>query len=144
MPNQNIIIMLIAMMRSLFHEEFEVQSLTADLLDDDPTAAAQAAQALGDLGNQMAVAPLLEMLPITAGELKRADPAQRSDLIDLRQDVVRALGKLEDERAVEPLIAVMHHDKDRGVRYEAATALQRIGTPTATKAARQWQQSNSP
>ncbi len=145
MPNRNIIIMLIALMRSLFHEEMRVQALTADLIDDNPDNAADAARTLGELGNPVAVMPLLEMLPLTMQELNQATtPDERAALVDLRQDVVRALGRIADDRATQPLVAVMHHDGDRGIQYEAADALRHIGTPAALDAVRAWDGNNSP
>lgn len=130
-----IVIMLIAMFRSLFSEEYRQQQWIADLADDDLEAASEAAAALGDAQSTAAVPVLLELLAMTETDITAAPDAHTLiALIDLRQDVVRALGKIGDERAVQPLIHVLRTDADRGIRYEAADALRRIGTPEAHRA----------
>ncbi|MEL7234653.1 MAG: hypothetical protein AAFV33_03650 [Chloroflexota bacterium] len=133
----DIVIMLIAMFRTLFSDEYRAQQLIADLLDDDLEVASEAAEDLGEMGMTAAVPALLDMLTITADDITERGSAV--ELIDLRQDVVRSLGKLEDGRAVMPLIDVMHHDVDRGIRYEAAFALLKIGTLPAVEAVDRWQ-----
>jgi HEAT repeat protein len=134
----DIVIMLIAMFQTLFSDEYRTQQLVADLLDDDLAVASEAAEELGDIGLNAAVDPLLQMLEVTAQEiLERGNDGQ---LIDLRQDIVRALGKIGDERAISKLILVMQEDADKGIRYEAANALLQVGTQQATNAVRLWKQ----
>ncbi len=75
-----------------------------------PLAAAAAIRALGDIADQAAFEVLLQHL----------DSANRAD-------VVTALGKLKDPRAVDALVAVLH-DPAWQVRMNAATALGPIGS----------------
>ncbi|MEM6282925.1 MAG: HEAT repeat domain-containing protein [Chloroflexota bacterium] len=133
----DIVIMLIAMFRSLFSDEYRAQQLIADLLDDDLEVASEAAEDLGEMGLQSAVPALLDMLTITQDDI--TEQGSEGELIDLRQDVVRSLGKIGDERAVPALIDAMYADADRGIRYEAAFALLKIGTPPAVIAVDRWQ-----
>lgn len=90
-----------------------------------------AAAALADVGDKMAVDPLIEAL---------------SDEIDfIRRSAARCLGRIGDERAVEPLIKALSDkknqkkmyglsDKPDRVRDEVAQALEKIGTNRALKA----------
>lgn len=71
-----------------------------------------AAQALGNLGDQQAVEPLITALK-TAPEL------------DTRRNAATALGKLQDPRAVPPLTDALQ-DKDGGVKESAKGALKQL------------------
>jgi HEAT repeat protein len=55
--------------------------------------------------------------------LKSKDPA-------VQYDAAEALGELGDARAVEPLITALKNDELSGVRWKAAEALSKIGTPS--------------
>ena len=76
--------------------------------DEDSTLRKNAAQALGTLGDECAVVPLIKAL---------------SDQdVNVRKSAAEALGNLRDERAVTPLIKVLS-DQDVNVRESAAEAL---------------------
>lgn len=79
-----------------------------------------AAEALGLIGDERAVGPLLEAL------------ADEQDS-DLRREAARALGRLGDRRAAEPLILALA-DEDEHVRWAAAGALGEVGYPDALEA----------
>jgi len=145
----DITIMWIALFRSLFHREYQVQQLIADLVDDDLIVASEAAEDLGNIGHSMAVRPLLLLLEMTEADIVELeaeaeldgddfDPFELTATIDLRQDVVRALGKIGDANAVPALIGVLYMDTDKGIQREAITALQCIGTVDALAAVASW------
>jgi len=56
---------------------------------------------------------------------------QRKDP-EVRKNAAKALGKIKDPRAVEPLIATLK-DKDSDVRWHAARALEKIQDPRAVE-----------
>lgn len=76
----------------------------------------KAAEALGELGDALAVGPLIAAL--------------RDSNQGVRMMVASALGKLGDARAVGPLIAALR-DSDRDVRATAAGALGKLGDARA-------------
>ena len=80
----------------------------------------EAAKALGELGDALAVEPLLVIL-------------QRSDFDVMREAAAIALGQLGDAQAVKPLIRATK-DTYPKVRKAAAQALGKIGDPQAAEA----------
>jgi HEAT repeat protein len=120
---QDVVIMLIALIRSLFSDLYHLNERIADLADDDLEVASAAAEELGVLGNRHAVPPLIEALVMMADEDPVDDPHEQAAQVDYRQDIVRALGRLGDGRARTVLEDVAVNDPDRGVRNEAVTAL---------------------
>jgi HEAT repeat protein len=54
--------------------------------------------------------------------LQRKDPT-------VQYDAAEALGEIGDDRAVEPLLAALKNDETGGVRWKAAEALSKLGTP---------------
>ena len=121
-----IIVMWIALFRSLFSREVQVQMWIADLADDDLEVAAEAAQALGQQGDTSAVPALIAALAMATADAPDDDPNTDAELVDFRQDVVRALGTLRDPQAIPALEDAATHDPDRGVRLEAEAALRYI------------------
>jgi HEAT repeat protein len=93
-----------------------VPLLVDRLGDPDWQVRRQAAEALGALGDSMAVDPLIEILSDRNGEWS------------VRAAAARSLGRLGDPRAVEALIAVLN-DMNAHVRHMAVIALGQIGTP---------------
>ena len=110
---------------------------------------ADAAVALGEIGDRRAVEPLIMALgagneamsaaaAMALGKLKDAlavEPLIRalSDRAgDVRANAAKALGEIGDRRAVEPLIAALH-DQDRDVRFGAVWALGEIGDARAVE-----------
>lgn len=89
------------------------------LKSPDPKIRAEAAEALGNLYNKLAVAPLLACL--------------QDESAEVRQKVAQSLGKLGDERALEPLNILMKEDEVLEVRREAALALGRLGDKRAVE-----------
>jgi HEAT repeat protein len=77
---------------------------------------AQAARALGEIGEPETVQPLLGALDDESGLV--------------RCSAARALGAIGDDRAAEPLITALQ-DRDGAVRREAVRALGRIGSSQA-------------
>ena len=73
-------------------------------------------EALGQMGDAGAVAPLIAAL--------------KDDTSSVRQAAAEALGQIGDAGAVEPLIVVLR-DASTGVRRAAVDALGRIGDPRA-------------
>jgi len=47
----------------------------------------------------------------------------------VQYDAAEALGEIGDDRAVEPLLAALKNDETGGVRWKAAEALSKLGTP---------------
>jgi hypothetical protein len=96
--------------------EHDIEGLIALLVDPDPAARANAADALAPLADPRAEEPFL-------GALADRDR-------DVRANAARALGELKSEAAVERLVSALV-DEDDDVRYAAAWALGRIGDPRA-------------
>ncbi|MDP8234055.1 MAG: HEAT repeat domain-containing protein, partial [Candidatus Saelkia tenebricola] len=85
----------------------------AALSDSDSDVREEAASALGDIGDIMAVEPLIAAL------------SDRDS--DVREEAASALGDIGDIRAVEPLIKSLLEDKNTEVRLSAAGSLGEIG-----------------
>jgi HEAT repeat protein len=114
---RDVVLLWIAIFRTLFANEFREQMWIADLADDDPDTASDAAVELGLAESRQAVPALMALLTLLADETD-------AEQVDLRQDVVRALGRIGDERAIPLLKDVATNDADRGIRDEAIHALQ--------------------
>jgi HEAT repeat protein len=86
----------------------------------------EAATALGEIGNDLAVEPLIQMI--------------KSDLpVDIRSAAASALGKIGDPHAVEPLIPITFEDPDRHLSLSAALALEQLGwNPTGATGMKFW------
>jgi HEAT repeat protein len=81
-----------------------------------------AAEALGELGDGRALAPLLRALQ------------DRGEENEVRAAAAEALGKLGDLRAVEALVHAATYRKEKwSVREQARAALQRLGAPAPAK-----------
>lgn len=126
-------------------ESRNVQGLIYALQNKDPTVQYDAAEALGETGDERAVEPLLAALkndetggvrwkaaealsklgtPAVAGLIS----ALQHDDDDVRWKAAIALGEIGDPQAIAPLINVLC-DNDRFVRSRAAYALSMIGEP---------------
>jgi HEAT repeat protein len=126
-------------------ESRNVQGLIYALQHKDPTVQYDAAEALGEIGDERAVEPLLAALkndesggvrwkaaealsklgtPAVAGLIS----ALQHDDDDVRWKAAIALGEIGDPQAITPLINVLR-DNDRFVRSRAAYALSMIGEP---------------
>ncbi|MHC1781377.1 MAG: HEAT repeat domain-containing protein [Anaerolineaceae bacterium] len=86
----------------------------------------EAVTALGEIGNSLAVDPLIQAI--------------KSDLpVDIRSAAATALGKIGDPRAVEPLIPITFEDPDRHLSLSAALALEQLGwNPTGAAGMKFW------
>ncbi|HEX2913277.1 MAG TPA: HEAT repeat domain-containing protein [Chloroflexia bacterium] len=87
------------------------------LWDLDDEVAANAAYALGQLGNSKAVEPLLTLLK------------GRDKLV--RRNAAIALGHFDDPRVIKRLLEVVENDQEDPVRNDAIEALGRIGAKEA-------------
>jgi HEAT repeat protein len=96
-----------------------VEPLINALYNDDVQIRTNAAMILGDIGDTLAVEPLIDTLMYKSGS-SSIEPAT------LRLEAARALGKIRPARAVEPLIAALA-DKNYHVIERAAEALTAIG-----------------
>lgn len=94
----------------------DVPALVALLQYRDSWVRIKAALALGELGNDAGVAPMLELLAGKHGGDQRG--------------AALALGQLRDRRAVEPLLAALA-DWPNHMRVDAARALGQLGDPRA-------------
>jgi len=123
-----------------------VEPLIAALKDKNKTVRFNAAEALGKIGDSRAVLPLVYSMNTQGEHLRvvsdvlvsmndiRAVPhlivvLDSDKNADVRSEVVRVLGRLGDCRAIKPLIAALR-DRNLDVRYSAAKALVKIGTPS--------------
>ena len=126
-------------------ESRNVQGLIFALQHKDPTVQYDAAEALGDIGDERAVEPLLAALKNdetggvrwkAAEALSKLGTPAVSGLIsalqhdddDVRWKAAIALGEIGDPKAILPLINLLCDD-DRYVRSRAAYALSMIGEP---------------
>ncbi|MBD2214120.1 HEAT repeat domain-containing protein [Nostoc linckia FACHB-104] len=101
-------------------DEKNVKELIAAYIQKPPTFGTdQAAEALGNLGDKLAVEPLIAVLntPVKAS----ASSAE----IKTHAAAAIALGKLKDTRAVKPLVANVNHPNSR-IANAAKTALKDI------------------
>jgi HEAT repeat protein len=97
----------------------DIPALIRLLGHKDPTIQWHAAEALGTFGSQ-ATLLLIEELHSHKGTV--------------RLGAIEALSASQDDRAVEPLIRILHHDPLSEVRWAAALALGEIGSPEAIPA----------
>ncbi|MFW5748516.1 MAG: HEAT repeat domain-containing protein [Chloroflexota bacterium] len=130
----------------------ELQHLLNDLRSEDPETIIHTAHTLGDIGDKLAVEPLVilfnqQALPIKvrlaiAEALLKLESAPvevallgalRNPDWRIRRNSAAILGQLKAEWAVEPLIRSLT-DKNKTVRRTAYAALRYIGTPEALKA----------
>jgi HEAT repeat protein len=126
-------------------ESRNVQGLIFALQHKDPTVQYDAAEALGDIGDERAVEPLLAALKNdetggvrwkAAEALSKLGTPSVDGLIgalqhnddDVRWKTAIALGEIGDPKAIPPLINLLC-DEDRFVRSRAAYALSMIGEP---------------
>jgi len=126
-------------------ESRNVQGLILALRHKDPTVQYDAAEALGETGDDRAVEPLLAALKNdetcgvrwkAAEALSKLGTPAVAGLIgalqheddDVRWKAAIALGEIGDPQAISPLINVLS-DNDRFVRSRSAFALSMIGEP---------------
>jgi HEAT repeat protein len=126
-------------------ESRNVEGLIFALRHKDPTVQYDAAEALGDIGDERAVTPLLTAFKNdeTGGVRWKAAEALsklgthsvagligalQHDDDDVRWKAAIALGEIGDPQAIPPLINLLCDD-DRYVRSRAAYALSMIGEP---------------
>jgi hypothetical protein len=95
-----------------------IDSLIYDLAAKESDVRGSAASALGALGSEKAVGPLISAL---------SSDKESS----VRWSAAYALGRIGSEKAVEPLITALSSDKESSVRWSAADALGRIGSEKA-------------
>jgi len=100
-----------------------IDSLVRDLrgAGKDSSVRWSSAEALGRIGSEKAIEPLLKAL----GSDKEAGVRWRS---------AEALGSIGSEKAIEPLVEALGSDKDSYVRWRSAEALGRIGSEKAVEA----------
>ncbi|MFN6531371.1 HEAT repeat domain-containing protein [Nostoc sp. ChiSLP03a] len=120
------------------------------LQDEDSDVQSRAAYALGEIGNEAAVSPLIKALQDEDSDVcgsaadalgKIGNEAAVSALIKALQhkdsgvceSAADALGKIGNEAAVSPLIKALQH-KDSFVRWRAVDALGKIGNEAAVSA----------
>ena len=99
-------------------EKGDVDGLIRALRHEDEEVRWEAAEALGEIGDERAVEPLIQAL--------------RDNNEVVRESAAGALGEIGDSRAVEPLIQALK-DEDEDVRYRAAYALGKIGDSRAVE-----------
>lgn len=133
-------------------EKKNVQGLALALDDKDPEVQYRAAEALGDIGDEKSVSPLITAMTRSeysgvrwkAAEAlsKIGDPAVGSLITllqypdsDVRWQAGIVLGEIGNTDAIEPLIVLMG-DEDRYVRSRAAVALGLIGEPAVFRLVR--------
>ena len=129
----------------------DIEGLAKALENQDPDVQFRAAEALGDIGDERSVIPLVNSLKTSgfagvrwkAAEAlsKIGDPAvgPLSTLLrhaddDVRWKAALALGEIGNPEAIEPLIALLDDD-DRYVRSRAGHALGMMGEPVLDRLA---------
>lgn len=111
---QNVARLKAAVVTRRIPENPSIELLIETLHDKDGYVRQEAMQALPELG-KAAVEPLIAALD--------------SEFSDVRRGAIIALGKLEDPRAVEPILVASLEDRSWFDQINTATALVRIGTP---------------
>ena len=103
-----------------------------------------AAVALGNIGNEAAVTPLLGVLTGQAAQTKKQKTKPEQNPFVLRS-AARALGQIGTRASVPVLIAALaNEESEDDVRREAAIALGRIGDQTALPALRKAMMARDP
>lgn len=94
------------------HIEIYEQSVSADFMqsDDSMRLRCAAAAALGRLGDNRAIVPLMSIL------------SNRDENYRLRLAVAESLGKLGDDFAVSPLIAILSDEREKSVYLKESVA----------------------
>ncbi|RLE38497.1 hypothetical protein DRJ17_03790 [Candidatus Woesearchaeota archaeon] len=128
-----------------------VEPLIKALKDENIEVRKRAATALGYIGSERAIEPLIEValkdenwgvrweaanaLRYTGSEraVELLIKALEDENWEIRESAATALGSIKSERAVEPLIEVALKDENRYVREEAATALGSIKSERAVE-----------
>ncbi|KKK93751.1 hypothetical protein LCGC14_2689750, partial [marine sediment metagenome] len=108
-------------------------ALLAEMASTDRFRRHQAARALGVIGPDRAVDPLLKLLSdarLRPGDKERDRDAMARAMI--RADVAIALGEIGSTKATGPLLALLN-DPSMGVRRAVVTALGMLGDASATK-----------
>jgi len=90
-----------------------IDSLITDLESKDSSVRGSAAEALGTIGSERAVDPLIKSL--TEDKLR-----------EVRKTVAEALGLIKSERAVDPLLKALTEEEAVDVRWSVAEALGKI------------------
>jgi len=101
-------------------EEEDIDGLVELLKAGDTKERAESAKALGILGDKLALGPLLRSL-------------DDEDEETVRSNVILAVGHIDSQRGVEPLIECLKDDS-WVIRHDAAIALGHIGNEEAVKA----------
>ncbi|WP_266077316.1 HEAT repeat domain-containing protein [Haladaptatus caseinilyticus] len=100
-----------------------------DYVDADPGMAKTVIKALGEIGSDETTQAVADQLV--------ADDA------DVRSYAARALGRIGDTRAIDPLSDTLSDDESDSVRASAAWALNQIGTDRALDAVRRYSDDRS-
>jgi HEAT repeat protein len=101
----------------------DVEGLIDGLRYGEVSVQQASAVALGELGDAMAVEPLIQVLQYPSIQLKE---------VIVQSEAAKALGRIGDARAVEPLIRVLQDKAFRPVtRRSAAMALGELGDARA-------------
>jgi len=135
---------------SKYNTNDELSVLISALINDkNSDIRSDAANVLGEIGDERAVDPLIGALMDAKytvrwnaaealgkiGDTKAVEPLIATFKVEddyLRARAAEALGAIGDEKAVEPLISVLD-DEDQGVRSSAAEALGAMGAARAVE-----------
>jgi HEAT repeat protein len=90
-----------------------LEPLIKALADEHHMVRADAAMALGDLGDKRAVEPLLALLNSVPGD-------------SVRMAAVVALGALRDRRAIGPLENLLKTEKNENIKQQTEQSLERL------------------
>lgn len=107
---------------SEFNDQRSIPALVDCLMLPNTAIVAAAAQLLTQLGGEQAILGLLEALK----RRERNDPQATIW-------IVRALGVLGDQRALQPLFNILHTTDSNTVRYTSINALAQLGNPRAAQ-----------
>jgi HEAT repeat protein len=121
-----------------------VEALEEALKEGYPTVRENAAEALGGIGDTRAVEALMKALgdldaytslPVgDESDVEARMEAEGEIDIDVRTQIISALGRIGDTRAVEMLIVELRYVQDESVRMALVDALRHIGDPRAVVA----------
>lgn len=106
--------------RTLSGERGSLDSLIGELQRGEPAQRSRAALALGEVKNEQALAPVIEVL-------------EGDDAPEVRQAAISALEDLGGQQAIAALAAAVADDSDDFVRLSAVKALAKLGGPEAVE-----------